>query len=206
MKGSPSIASWQEIHNEKVKNNPKYVTSMSPDRGPNMAVVMLDSVISRVSEIFEFGVGPGANAIFLAEKWHSLQVLDVSDEMMKEFQKNVSEKWLNIPFEICPAQDYTPSKNYDAFISTYVLHFMPIDDAQEVINCMQSYTNPGGYNVLGMFMSESSWSRPDRFYPTIQTIYDLYDWWTIVKETVFSQSNIDGNKSQHMNIMLQKPM
>lgn len=53
------------------------------------------------------------------------------------------KKNMRIDISDCPAQEYVPDKIYDAFVCTYVLHFLPKDDALKVISIMQENTVAG---------------------------------------------------------------
>ncbi len=134
--------SWREIHNQKTADA-AYMAGMNPDNGPKQIVKDLTNKLLSGSHIFEYGVGPGANALYLVEQGYIIEVQDVSDKMLEIFQENAKKKSLEIPMINSPAQDHIPSGLYDAFVCTYLLHFMSDGDARKVITNMQKYTNIG---------------------------------------------------------------
>lgn len=181
------------------------MAGMSPDYGPRWVVESLEKVLLPWNTVFEYWTGLGANALYLKEKWYLVETQDVSDKMIAEFLSITMKRGLEIPILNCAAQDHIPSWTYDAFVCTYMLHFLPKEDALKVIRNMQTYARCWGFNALEIFTSETSQARPDRFYPTQEVLLELYPWWKICDLHLWKGMNLESNYSVKMRILLQKP-
>jgi tellurite methyltransferase len=110
-------------------------------------VLELESVLPPSSTVFEYGVGQGTNSIYLAGKGFNVDAQDISSEMIVELVKHATKAQVRLNVHCSEAQDHTLSRSYTAFVSTYILHFLPPTDAMRVLRNMQANTITGGYNA-----------------------------------------------------------
>lgn len=193
------MLNYKEIHNNKI-NDSQYLNSMDPNNWPKYIVEKLTKHLDKWSSVFEYWVWPWWNSIFLAENWYNVEAQDISDKMIEIFRANFKSRWLDILVTDCLAQDVYHSKKYDAFVCTYVLHFMTKEEALKVIRNMQYNTNIWWFNALEIFTKDNLFSRDDRFYPNIQELIDLYTWWTVIENDI----SIWSNKSINAKILFKK--
>lgn len=70
----------------------------------------------------------------------------------------------------------------DLIIASLILHFFEKKDAMQVIKRMKDATSELGYNFLICMSNEERGVKPEKFYPSIQELIDIYGDWTLVKE------------------------
>jgi tellurite methyltransferase len=137
------------------------------------------------AKVIEFGAGQGRNSIFLAEKGYTVRATDISPVGIELINKFAQENSLhNLNAEVGDACDEI-NENYDAMISTFMLHHLTRENALRFIARIQARTNIGGLNFLATFTDDGDFFRKnpttDKFHPVVNELKGLYADWVIVE-------------------------
>lgn len=192
-------------HNEK-SHDGKYLASFVPERGPKACVRHLASLLPAGASVFEYGVGLGANALFLAEAGYAVEAQDVSDAMISRFRDVMREKRVDIPVTDSAAHEHMHARSYQAFVCTYVLHFMSPEDALRVIATIRTHTVAGGYAAFEIFTANSgTYMEPGCYYPKSEDFLALFADWETVMADIWQKEGAQTGRTERLGVLFRKP-
>jgi hypothetical protein len=164
---------------------------------------------------FEFGAWMGRNALPILESgrvvWVQDSVREYLDTLLsvwRETYKNSPspiQSWENL-LHIYPeskAQECNLDSEFDALLCIRLLHFLSPKEGQWLIHTMQSHTKLGWFNALSFFTADTLHNQ-DFFFPTIQTILEMYQGWEIYYDGPIVKS--EATTTTNGRVMVQKAM
>jgi hypothetical protein len=197
---------YKSIHNGKF-DDLAYRSSFEPERGPKECVRALADLLPPGAEVFEYGVGLGANALFLAERGFSVEAQDVSDKMIARLREIMLERGVDFPVRDSVAHEHPHTWSYRAFVCTYVLHFMPPTDALGLIATIRERTLPGGYAAFEIFTAQSGdYVRPDRYYPERADFLGLFADWETVASHTWQKTGAQTGTTERLSALVRRPL
>jgi 2-polyprenyl-3-methyl-5-hydroxy-6-metoxy-1,4-benzoquinol methylase len=172
----------------------------------------MDPVVRKMIErlppgasVFEYGAGRGRNAIPLMQSGFAVHVQDIWGAAIDDLIATASQLSHSILASKSHAAEHELTDSYEAFVCIRLLHFLKPEEAWTVIENMQSFTYPGGYNAFSFFIDQTV-HGPEFFYPSIQ---ELEAYYTERRWTVEVQSEIcpsQPGESTNGRVMYQKSM
>ena len=95
-------------------------------------------------EVLEIGCGTGSTAIVHAPYVRNIRATDLSTRMIEIATDKAREAGVdNVKFEACSIEDLeVETGSLDVIMAHSVIHL--VDDRDAVLNCIQSWLNPGG--------------------------------------------------------------
>jgi hypothetical protein len=108
------------------------------------------------------------------------------------------------------AEEHIHEIQYDAMMCLRMFHFLEIRDAMIVIWNMMKYTQPGGYNVHSLFLSQTQ-HNPQLYFPEVDNFMNLYtrNGWSIEAESEICESKSwkeeNGRIFYQKSILFRKP-
>lgn len=137
--------------------------------------------------IIDLGCGYGRNALYLAGgNQFAVTAIDASREGIRQLIRRANDLHFPVTAECVDILQYRFLRQYDACISTYVLHHLSLEDATKVITRMRVHTLRGGYNCIVAFMNEGDLfdaSNQRNFFPGEDGLAGIYDEWEILRYT-----------------------
>ena len=126
--------------------------------------------------VLDLGCGKGKKSLRFAEK--EIVVTGVDKKDIKINQRNF--KFIHEDI-----RDFKFKEKYDLIIASLVLHFFRKEKAIEIIRKMQKNTNLKGFNFLICMSDKDDLSKenPEKFYPTLKELKELYKDWEIIKSS-----------------------
>jgi len=103
-------------------------------------------------------------------------------------------------------------KNNDLIINSLLLHFFNKEDAHKIVKKMKKATSIDGYNLIISMSNKDDFSnkRPDKFFPSLNELKEIYSDWKIVKElndmTKIEEHNNQGSHKHNLIFLLVKRM
>lgn len=151
---------------------------------PNPFVLEASKLIPPNGEVIEFGAGQGRNALALAEQGFLVKAVELSEVGVNAMNKVAGEKDLaNFEAMVGDARDDLEGE-YDLIVSTFMLHHLTTEEAEEFIKKIKEHTKEGGLNAIATFTVEGDFSKlPNaggRFYPSLGEMKERYSDWEII--------------------------
>lgn len=153
------------------------------DGNPESLVPTLASYLSQGSLILELGAGQGRNGIWLARHGFKVEAREISSVGVGSINKIAAAEQIPLRAIIGDARAQIEGQ-YDAIVSTYMLHHLTSEEGKNLIRKMQSKTKPGGYNLLTAFTTKGDFfaknPATDKFYVNPDELKDLYSDWSVI--------------------------
>lgn len=113
----------------------------------------LKECLASNSEILDVGGGPGRYSIFLAEQGHKVTLLDLSDELVKQAQKNAAAAGVvleeTIKGNVLDLDRITAGKQYDAVLCMGPMyHLLLEEERKEALRQCLDRLKPGGIIII----------------------------------------------------------
>lgn len=175
---------------------------------PEELVATLANYLKKGS-VLDLGAGQGRNSLWLASKGFEVVAIEISSIGAEQIRTRAEDRSLKVAIENADIANWD-SGEYEAVVSTYVLHHLSREKAPLVIKRMQEHTKVGGYNVVTLFMGGGCFaelpSSKDKFYPGPDQMRNLYRGWEIIQyteeETRTRARREDGVPIKNMGVKL----
>jgi 2-polyprenyl-3-methyl-5-hydroxy-6-metoxy-1,4-benzoquinol methylase len=149
---------------------------------PRKEVLALSSLLDPPASVLDIGAGYGNNTYWLLSRGHAVTAIETNHEAVLELQKFKKNFPKNVIVFESSVDAYMPQQTYDAVVCCMVLHFLKdVDVGYDVIKAIQSWTSPGGLNVITTYTSENSLSDDYTFLLRPNELRKLYEGWEIVQ-------------------------
>lgn len=176
---------------------------------PLKAVVELPSYLPS-GQVLDIGGGEGRNALYLAEHGYAVTVYDISAVGIASLLNEAKERNQQISTRVVDITQEDIDGTFDAVINSFVLHHFTDADARRCITDAQTHTHKGGIHILYTFANEGGLyersKKSERFYPSEQTMRELYPDWNIIElttyETVTHARDKSGERMLNKVVML----
>lgn len=163
--------------------------------------------------VLELGAGQGRNALFLGRKGFEVTALELSDAGEKQIGDVARTEHLPVTVMQGDVREGITGQ-YEAIVSTYMLHHLAREEVGVLIGRMKEHTEPGGVNVLAVFSNNSDFFKEDpasgNFYPDREEMRRLYADWEIVEcsEAVAGGTLADGARVSNgtISLIVRRPM
>lgn len=156
-------------------------------------LILLDKDIKK---ILDLGCGQGLMSKFFNKKGANSIGIDI---------KKISEDSENFKFVEGDIRKEDFGKENDLVIASLILHLFEKNSALQIIERMKNATSNSGYNFLICLSNNDEFvkKRPDRFYPNIQELIEIYQDWTLIKkvEDITEIENHDDTGPHQHNII-----
>ncbi len=146
-------------------------------------VVALAPRLGRGARVLDLGCGDGRNALFLAQAGLEVDAVDTSLTGVRKLANRAAKAGVPIRAWV---QDITTLElpgDYQLVIAHGVLHLLDRPTWWRVVRAMQSWTVPGGWNVVAVFTDRLP--TPPELAPHTRGLFregelrDLYDRWRV---------------------------
>lgn len=174
--------------------------------GPTVAV---ESALKhlRKGTVLDLGSGVGRNAIYLAMHGFEVTAVDISGEGLELLKEvGAKKKVINrITTVEADAGSYTPDKEYDNVICSFILHFLRKSDFMPTLDKLMKYTAKGGVNVISDLTTNGPLYKSDSIGHWIEAgeLLGIYEQagWEIIDSYTYSSSTMvkdpQGKPFQH---------
>ena len=96
----------------------------------------------------DLGCGEGFNTIGLAKLGAKVTAVDRQAAMIERTQKLADKEKVTIVTEVAKIQDFQPNTKYDIVLFTHVLHFIPSENRESVVQKAVDSVKTGGVLVF----------------------------------------------------------
>lgn len=176
---------------------------------PIDAVTKLTNYINN-GTVLDIGGGEGRNALYLSKLGFKVSVFDISEVGIYKLKKVAQERGLKINTHVGDIVSEKIIGMYDSVINSFVLHHMTDKEAREIIIKSQNCTNDDGVYVLSTFMNKGDLyernRESSRFYPSEETLENLYSTWYIrdlsTEEILTHAKNKKGERMKNYAVTL----
>lgn len=159
-----------------------------------------------LGSVFELGAGQGRNSLYLAKNGFEVTARDISKIGIDKLLQEANNLEFSIKGEVGDARQLSLEKDFDIFVSTYMLHHLSREQALELIAQMKEHTKPEGLNAVTVFTKNGDFYRnnpeTENFYPDKNELKNLYTDWEILEYQEFDstayEKKLDGDSM--MNI------
>jgi tellurite methyltransferase len=153
---------------------------------PNNIVIDSIKFLNKNAKVLDMGCGEGRNSFFLARNKFDVTAVDSSEkgiEKLNEFAKKESLEIKTSVADICDFIKY--GDQFDAIFGINVLQFINKQNIFDLINQIQSKTNPNGLNIISAFVAENQTQKEmtlskDRYFFDEGELKKLYKDWEII--------------------------
>jgi tellurite methyltransferase len=163
--------------------------------------------------VLDIGCGEGRNSLYLSESGLDVDAFDISEAGISKLKSIAGENGLRVNAWAQDLATFVFEKTYDVILSHGVLHLVEKHEWQRTIQEMKKYTNPGGFNIIGIFTNKLP-ATPDNV-PFTKALFDegdlkeLYADWNIIEFNayVFEDEHPGGIHHKHAanSIIARKP-
>lgn len=153
-----------------------------------------------IKKILDLGCGKGLMSKFFDKKGAKAIGIDI---------RKYSEDSSNFKFVDGDIRKENFGENNNLIIASLILHFFEKKEALQIIEKMKSATSKEGYNFLICMSNEEKDAKPNRFYPSLSELKNIYSNWNLIKEIkglteVEDHDNIGPHQHNLIFILFQK--
>jgi tellurite methyltransferase len=138
-------------------------------------------------EVLDLGVGDGTKVLLLARPGLHLTGVDLSEEAIKKFKESTKSKNIKVEAIKENIKEFKFTKFYDVIIVSCILHYFDRETALKIINNVQNYTKPEGFNLVIGFTVLDPGNCHGKFFFEKEELKRLYANWKILKYLEFSK-------------------
>ena len=149
MTGLERQSHWQNVYQTKGERDVSWFQDMptisldlirATGVGPNASIIDIGGGVSRLADAL------------IAEGFHSLTVLDVSEKALATSQERLGPKAANVAWIAADITEWQPGKCYDLWHDRAAFHFLTEPgDRTAYAECMRRAVRPGGHVIIGTF-------------------------------------------------------
>lgn len=182
---------------------------------PQDEVLKLEKLVPAGADILELGAGYGRNTLYLASIGHNLTAVDLSQVGLDQLEEQAKTRGFSIATVHADLRQFSFDHEWDAIISTYMLHHLSPKDAKDLIQKVKDYTKAGGVNIWVCFGDQSEMAPTEpktHFFPSLTDLQTLYPDWKIietkeenVRTHAVNKSSGERFKNTSVSFISQKP-
>jgi tellurite methyltransferase len=121
---------------------------------PSDIIVSLANLLEWKKNIADIGAGEGRNAIYLAQRWHTVTAIDTAKAWLEKLEIYTLQNKLQIQCMCNDIEDFLDTeKIYDVLVCNQVLHCLQHEKIPNIIQKMQERTQKNWYNAIGSFIA-----------------------------------------------------
>jgi len=140
---------WQNVYQTKGERDVSWFQEM-----PTISLDLIRATgVGLDASIIDIG-GGGSRLVdaLIAEGFHSLSVLDVSEKALATSRERLGPAAANVTWIVADITEWRPSKRYDLWHDRAAFHFLtaPADRAAYAA-CARTAVGPGGHVIIGTF-------------------------------------------------------
>lgn len=183
------------MKNKKIK----YISKVNP--------ILQNYVKSfKTGTVLDAGCADGSNAIFLAQNGFKVTAIDNDKDQIQKLVKNAKTKNTNLNVLEEDLNNYQLNKKYDNIVCTYVLHFLPKQNAKQLITTFKENTNQKGVNFIQAFTNKGEKKiNAENMYLVKNDLLSYYKDWNIIFYKKYIGLSFSGLKQQRAVIIAKKP-
>ena len=126
-----------------------------------------------VSTVLDCACGTGQDALMLSTLGYQVCGSDLSESMLEQARRNITETGAAIPLKIADFRDLKPQYDepFDAVVCLTNAINEPLEDedAERTLQSIKSVLQPGGILVFDQGQTDASMKNPPRFAPVVNT-------------------------------------
>ena len=142
-------ALWQNVYQTKGERDVSWFQEM-----PTISLDLIRATgVTADASILDIGGGASRLAdTLVAEGYHSVSVLDVSEKALATSRDRLGPRAKNVAWIVADVTAWRPDKSYDLWHDRAAFHFLtdPADRAAYA-ECMRNVVRPGGHVIIGTF-------------------------------------------------------
>ena len=104
-------------------------------------------------EVLDLAVGEGRNAVYLAERGHTVTAVDYSAEALRKTNRLAADTDVHVETIQADVRDWVPNRTWDDVVVTF-LH-LPPDERPALYALLQGVLRPNGHLI-------AEWFRPEQ--------------------------------------------
>lgn len=145
---------------------------------PRFELKRLSHLLPKNAHVLDMGAGIGNNTKFFLENGYKVTAVEPNPTVIKTLQ----ELQKDYPKQLRVVEDsvdtYKPKEKFDVVICCMVVHFMNNHElGVKAIHDIQSWTKPGGINLLTGYMNNQPLSKDYSFLFKSNELSELYASW-----------------------------
>lgn len=107
---------------------------------------------SESTKLIDIGCGEGRNAVFFARNGYEVTAFDVAESGVKKTKQLAKEANVSLDVFLADLTEFRLKKKYDIVFAHGVLHYLPPELREELLDNFKSHTRKNGINVLSVFV------------------------------------------------------
>ena len=140
---------WQNVYQTKGERDVSWFQEM-----PTISLDLIRATgVGPDASIIDIGGGASRLAdVLIAEGFHSLSVLDVSEKALATSRERLGSKAANVAWIVADIAGWQPDKRYDLWHDRAAFHFLTEPgDRRAYAECVRIALRPGGHVIIGTF-------------------------------------------------------
>lgn len=146
-----------------------------------------DPVVEKIPQLIpsgnalDIGAGEGRHSLYLGRNGFEVTAIDLSKKGISKLRSAADSERLKITAIVGDMEDVPLNQEYEAVVSSFMLHHLPRDRALSLIEQIKQQTKAGGVNAITAFTKQGDFYRKNpatsNFYPDSRELQSLYaDW------------------------------
>lgn len=147
---------------------------------PRFELKKLARMLPASAHVLDMGAGNGNNTRFLLEAGFIVTAVEPNPDAVKDLKRLEKQYRGSLKVVEASIDTFETVVSYDAVVCCMVVHFMEGQRAgATAIKRLQSWTRPGGYNLLTGYLSGQSLPTDFSFLPKPGELQRLYKGWNV---------------------------
>ncbi len=142
-------AHWQNVYQTKGEREVSWFQEM-----PTISLDLIRATgVGADASIIDIGGGESRLVdVLIAERFHSLSVLDVSEKALATSRERLGPEAANVAWIAADITEWQPGKCYDLWHDRAAFHFLTVPgDRAAYAGCVRAAVGPGGHVIIGTF-------------------------------------------------------
>lgn len=161
-------------------------------------------------EALDLGAGEGRNTLYLARHGFSVAAVDLSGVGLEKLAQLAAREHLPVATVVADLRSYRIRDRYDLIVLTSVLHFLPRQDALDVIRRVKQATSRGGLNVIHVFTTNNPAKAFAHLYEPGELAGLYADWEILTYREFITRPERHGDGAPHRHgvaeLLARKPL
>jgi tellurite methyltransferase len=130
----------------------EYYWGKQPSQICRKVLEMMPSV--RSFRLLDIGCGEGRNAVFFARQGYEVTAFDSSSTGVEKTKTLAAESSVKVNVFKADVKEFGLKEEFDVIFSTGVLHYIPEELRNEILESYKSYTRKDGLNVHSVIIKK----------------------------------------------------